>query len=167
TAEPNGYCGGWERGPRAGSGRISGCTGISAARGDGDRSRVRGRPLVYDAERGRSAAAHGSARPVRGLTSATERRRPTTLSQLLALGSRLDGALSHQREDRAEWGRWHLPARARPGGRCPRRQLAARKLRSAVRRAAGGAAQRGHRGDACAGDAARAGGDAVNAAALL
>ena len=78
----------WQRGARAGSGRASGCTGISAARGDGDRSGVRGRPLADDAERGRSAAASGSARPVRGRASSTDRRRPAALSQLLALGSR-------------------------------------------------------------------------------
>src|ERR1700756_2189439 len=47
----------------------------------------------------------------------------------------------------------NLPARACPGGRCSRRQLAARKLHSAVRRAASGAAQRGNRGDARGGDA--------------
>src|SRR2546426_6777561 len=50
--------------------------------------------------------------------------------------SRLDGALSNQCEDRAEWGGWNLPAGACPGGRCSRRQLAARKLHSAGRRAA-------------------------------
>ena len=103
----------------------------------------------------------GSARPVRGLASSTDRRRPAALSQLFALGSSLDGALSDQREDRAEWGSRNLPAGACPGGRCSRRQLAARKLHSAVRRAAGGAAQRGNRRDAGSGDAARAGGGAA------
>jgi hypothetical protein len=43
-------------------------------------------------------------RPVRRLASSTARRRPATFSQLLALRSRLDRALSNQREDRAEWG---------------------------------------------------------------
>ena len=62
----------WQRGARAGSSCASGCTRISAARGDGDRSGVRGRPLADDAEPGRSAAANGSARPVRGLASSTE-----------------------------------------------------------------------------------------------
>ena len=156
-----------QRGARAGSGCASGCTRISAARGDGDRSRVRGRPLADDAEPGRSAAANGSARPVRGPASSTDRRRPATLSQLFALGSPLDGALSNQREDRAEWGGWNLPAGACPGGRCSRRQLAARKLHSAVRRAAGGAAQRGNRGDARSGDAARAGGGPLDTAGLV
>ena len=75
-----------QRGARAGSGCASGCTGISAARGDGDRSGVRGRPLADDAEPGRSAAADGAARPVRGLASSTDRRRPAALSQLLAFG---------------------------------------------------------------------------------
>ena len=75
-------------GARAGSGRASGRTRISAACGDGDRSGVRGRPLADDAEPGRSAAANGDARPVRGRASSTGRRRPAALSQLLALGSR-------------------------------------------------------------------------------
>ena len=96
-----------------------------------------------------------------------DRRRPAALSQLLALGSPLDGALSNQREDRAEWGGRNLPAGACPGGRCSRRQLAARKLHSAVRRAAGGAAQRGNRGDACSGDAVRAGGGPLDTAGLV
>ena len=109
----------------------------------------------------------GSARPVRGLASSTDRRRPAALSQLLAFGSPLDGALSNQREDRAEWGGRNLPAGACPGGRCSRRQLAARKLHSAVRRAAGGAAQRGNRGDACSGDAVRAGGGPLDTAGLV
>ena len=120
--------------------------------------RVRGRPLADDAEPGWSAAANGSAWPIRGLASSADRRRPATLSQLLAIGPPLDGALSHQREDRAERGGWNLPAGPCSGGRCSRRQLAARKFHSAVRRAAGGAAQRGNRGDAGSGDAARAGG---------
>ncbi len=88
AAEPNDCRGEWQRGARAGSSCASGCTRISAARGDGDRSGVRGRPLADDAERGRSAAANGSARPVRGLASSTDRRRPAAFSQLLALGSR-------------------------------------------------------------------------------
>ncbi len=148
----------WKRRARAGSGCASDCTWISAARGDGDRSRIRGRPLADDAERGRSAAASGSAGPVRGPASSTERRRPAALSQLLALGSALDGALPNQREDRAGRGGRDLPQGQCPGGRRPRRQLAARKLRPGIRRATGGAAQRGNRGDARAGDAARAGG---------
>ena len=41
TAEPNDRRGEWERGTRAGSSRASGRARISAARGDGDRSRVR------------------------------------------------------------------------------------------------------------------------------
>src|SRR5207245_2051098 len=76
-----------------------GCTWRSAARGGGDRSGIRGRPLPDDAEPGRSAAANGSARPVRRFASSTDRRRRATLSQLLAFGSRLDGALSNQCED--------------------------------------------------------------------
>ena len=90
-----------------------------------------------------------------------------TVSQLLALGRPLDRALSHQREARAERGRWNVPARPRAGGRCARRQLAARKLHSAVRRAPRGAAQRGDRGDAGAGDAARAGGGPLDPAGLV
>ena len=136
----------------------SGCTRLSAARGHGDQSRVRGRHLADDAERGRSAAANCSARPVCGRASSADPRRAATISQLLALGSALDGALSNQREDRAGWSGWNLSAGACPGGQCARRQFAARKLHSAVRTAAGGAAQRGDRGDARSGDAARAGG---------
>ena len=142
--------------------------GFRPARGDGDRSGVRGRPLADDAEPGRSAAAE-TALPgqyvVLRLPPATGR--PAALSQLLALGSSLDGALSNQREDRAEWGGRNLPAGACPGGRCSRRQFAARKLHSAVRRAAGGAAQRGNRGDACSGDAVRAGGGPLDTAGLV
>ena len=74
----------WQRRTRAGSGGASGCAGISLARGDGDRSRVRRRPVADDAEPRRSAAARGSAGPVRGLASsanahgpaAPKRRRP-------------------------------------------------------------------------------------------
>ena len=115
----------------------------------------------------RSAAGRGSARPVRGRASSTDGRRPGAVSQLLALGRPIDGALSNQREDRAEWSGWNLPPRACPGRRRARRQRAARKLHSAVRRAAGGAAQRGHRGDACAGDAVRAGGGPLDTTGLL
>src|SRR5260370_39042024 len=42
-----------------------------------------------------------------------------------------------------------------------------RELHSAVRRAARGAAQRGNRGDACSGDAARAGGGSLDTAGPL
>ena len=62
----------WKCRARAGSRRASGRAGISAARGDGDRSGVRGRPLGDDAKPGRPAAAGGSARPVRRLASSTE-----------------------------------------------------------------------------------------------
>ena len=61
----------------------------------------------------------------------------------------------------------NLPARARAGGRCSRRQLAARKLHPAVGRAAGGAAQRRNRRDAGSGDAPRTGGGALDAAGLV
>ena len=71
AAEPIDRRGERQRGARAGSRRASGGTRISAARGDGDRSGVRGRPLADDAKSGRSAAANGSARPVRGLASST------------------------------------------------------------------------------------------------
>src|SRR5260370_41111237 len=87
------------------------------------------------------------------------RRRPATLSELLALGSPLGGALSDQREGRAEWGGWKLPAGACPGGRCSRGRLAARKLPSAVRKAARGVAQSERRRDAGPGAALRAGGE--------
>ena len=129
--------------------------------------RVCGRHLADDAERGRSAAANCAAGPVRGRASSAEPRRAATISQLLALGSALDGALSNQREDRDGWCGWDLSAGACPGGRCSRRQFAARKLRSAVRTAAGGAAQRGDRGDACSGDPARAGGGPLDTAGLV
>jgi len=89
----------------------------SAARSGGDRSRVRGRPLADNAERGRSTVANASARPIRGLTSSTGWERPATFSLLLAFGRALGGALSNQREDRAEWDRWNVPARP-----CPRRR---------------------------------------------
>ena len=136
TAEPH------ERqcGTLAGCGCTSDCARISAACGGSDRSGVRGRPLDYDAEPGHSAAANSDTRPVRGPASATRRQRPAALSQLLTLGSPLVGALSNQREDRTEWGGRNLLAGARAGGRYARRQRPARKLHSAVRRAAGRAA---------------------------
>ena len=167
AAEPGDRRGEWERGARAGGSRASGRARISAARGDGDRSRVRGRPLADAAERGRTAAAGGSARPVRGHASSADRRRAATVSQLLALGRPLDRALSNQREARAERGRRNVPARPRAGGRCARRQRAARKLHSADRRAPGGAAQRRDRRDARAGDAACAGGGPLDPAGLV
>ena len=102
-----------------------------------------------------------SAGPVRGPAPSAAAGWHAALSQLLALGSRLDGALSNQREDRAERCGRNLPAGSCPSGRCSRRQLAARKLHPAARRAAGGAAQRRNRGDACSGDAPRAGGGRV------
>src|SRR5258708_27874273 len=108
TAEPIDWRGEWERGARAATRCASGCTRLLAARGHGDQSRVRGRHLADDAERGQSAAANRSARPVRGRASSAAPRRPATISPLLALGSPLDGALSNQREDRAEWGGWNL-----------------------------------------------------------
>jgi MOSC domain-containing protein YiiM len=61
----------------------------------------------------------------------------------------------------------NLPAGACAGGRCSRRQLAARKLHSAVGRAAGGAAQRGNRGNAGSGYPACAGGDTLDTAGLV
>ncbi len=82
-------------------------------------------------------------------------------------GPPLDGALSNQREDRAEWGGWSLPAGACPAGRYSRRQLSARKFHSAVRRAAGGAAQRANRVDACSGDAVHAGGGTLDKGRLV
>src|SRR5205823_806763 len=124
-------------------------------------------PVADDAEPRRSAAGRGSARPVRGRASSTDGRRPATVSLLLALWSPIDGALSNQREDRAEWGGWNLPPRACLGRRRARRQRTARKLHSAVRRAAGGTAQRGHRGDACAGDAVRPGGGPLDTTGLV
>ena len=125
------------------------------------------RPLADDAEPGQFSAAKGFAGPVRGLASSACRGQPAIFSQLLALESRLDGGLSNQRKDRAGWRRWNLPAGARQGGRCSRRRLAARKLRFGIRRAAGGAAQRGNRGDTRSGDAARAGGGALDTAGLM
>ena len=49
AAEPNDWRGEWQCGARAGSRRASGCAGISTARGGGDRSGVRRRPLAVDA----------------------------------------------------------------------------------------------------------------------
>src|SRR5262249_49338288 len=49
TAEPNDCRRKWQRGARAGSSRPSGCTRISAPRGGGDQSGVRGRPVADDA----------------------------------------------------------------------------------------------------------------------
>ena len=46
-----------------------------------------------------------------------DRRRPAAVSQLLAFGAALDGALSNQREDRAERRGWNLSAGACAGGR--------------------------------------------------
>jgi len=103
----------------------------------------------------------------RRLASSTNRRRPAALSQLLALGSPLNGAVSNQREARAEWRGWNLPEGAYPRGRYSRRQLAARKLHSAVRRAASRAAQRGHRCNACSGDAVRTGGRPLETASPM
>src|SRR5262249_46308202 len=140
---------------------------ISAARGGNDRSGVRGRPFPLDAASGRSAAATGSARSVHSLATWTNRRRPTALSQLLALGSPLDEALSDQRENRAEWSGWNLPAGACPGGRYSRRQLAAWKLHPAIQGAARGVAQRRDRSDACPGNAVRAGGGQLDTAGLV
>ena len=132
-----------KRGARAGGGGASGCAGISFARGDGDRSRVGRRPVADAAEPRRSAAARGAPGPIRGpASSANARRRgrlrrsagaQAALSQLLAFGSPLDAALSHQREDRAGQRGWNLPARACPSRRCARRQRAARQLHSAIR----------------------------------
>src|SRR5438132_380440 len=88
-------------------------------------------------------------------------------SQLLALGPALDGTLSNQREDRAEFCGWNLPARACPGGRYSRRQLAAGELHSAVRRAGFGAAQCRNRRYASSGDAAHAGGGSLDTTSLV
>ena len=134
AAEPIGRRGRRQRGARAGSRRASGCARISAARGDGDRSGVRGRPVADDAERGRPAAAR---RPCPASTwscafSASAGGPPLFRSYSLS-GPLSTRALSDQREDRAEWGGRNLPAGACPGRRCSRRQLAARKLHSAVR----------------------------------
>ena len=49
AAESDDWRGKRQRGARAGSSGASGCAGISAARGGGDRSGVRGRPLFVDA----------------------------------------------------------------------------------------------------------------------
>ncbi len=76
-------------------------------------------------------------------------------AQLLAVGRAGRARLPDQRQAR---GRGQpLPARARPARRCARRGGAARQLRPAPRHAAGRADQRRGRGDARAGDAARAG----------
>src|SRR5437879_3655915 len=88
-------------------------------------------------------------------------------AQLLALGPALDGTLSNQREDRAEFCGWNLPARACPGGRYSRRQLAAGELHSAVRRAGFGAAQCRNRRYASSGDAAHAGGGSLDTTSLV
>src|SRR5262249_8631794 len=98
TAQQNDRRGKWKRGTRAGRSCAYGCARISAGGGDGNQQRARGRPLADDAKPGRSAAASGSARTIRGLASSADRRRPSTFSELFALKSPLDGALSNQRE---------------------------------------------------------------------
>src|SRR5262245_55980619 len=166
TAEPDECLRQRERGARAGSSRASGSARIPRALGDGDQSRVRRRPLADNEESGQSVADNGSAGAVRGLASSADAGSPATLSQLLALGQPLDGALSNQREDRTEWGGRHLPAGPCSGGRCSRRQFAAWKLHSAVGREACRAAKRGNRGDARSGNAACTGGFRLYTAGL-
>ena len=162
-----------KRGPRASGGCASGCTGISFARGDGDRSRVRRRPVADDAQPRRSAAARGSAGPIRGRASSanTGGRRSAEPAPLFRSYS-LSGPESTERyrisvkiEPNGAAGTYLR--RACPSRRCARRQRAARQLHSAIRRAAGGAAQRGNRGDAGAGDAARAGGGPLDTTGLV
>ena len=96
--------------------------------------------------------------PVHRPSASAGRRRGAGFSQLLALGSSFGRALSNQREDRAERCGGNVAAGSCASWRCSRRQFPSRQLHSASRRAAGGAAQRGHRGDTGAGDAPRAGG---------
>ena len=72
-----------------------------------------------------------------------------------------------QRENRVERRSWNLPPGACPFGRCSRRELAAWKLHSARRRVAGGAAQRGDRGNSCSGYAACAGGGPLHTRDLV
>src|SRR5438094_98882 len=114
--------------------------------------------MSWDCRSQRQRRLTGSARSVHSLATWTNRRRPTALSQLLALGSPLDEALSDQRENRAEWSGWNLPAGACSGGRYSRGQLAAWKLHPAIQGAARCVAQRRDRSDACPGNAVRAGG---------
>ena len=94
AAQPDDRRAKWKRGPGASGGCASGCTGIPAARGGGDRSGIRGRPLTDDGEPGRSAAGNGPARPVRGLASSSDCRRSAAFSQLFALGP--DSAKSYR-----------------------------------------------------------------------
>ena len=75
------------------------------------------RPFPDDAERGRSAAQSSSAGPVCGITTPTKQGKPAAVTQLFSFGARLDRKLSDQREDRAEWGGWHLAKRQRQGSR--------------------------------------------------
>src|SRR5215472_16568395 len=76
----------WKRGPRTRSSRTSGRARISTPGRNGDRSRIRGRPVADDAEPGRPAAANGPARAVCGPASAPGRR-GAVFSQLFALQS--------------------------------------------------------------------------------
>ena len=121
--------------------------------------RVRGRPLADDAEPRWSAVERGSARPVRGRASSDRRPAAPPLFRSYSLSgppSTDRYRISVKIEPNGAAGTYLRDAC--PGRRRARRQRAARKLHPAVRRAAGGAAQRGHRRDACAGDAVRAGG---------
>jgi MOSC domain-containing protein YiiM len=77
-----------------------------------------GRPLTDPAESGWPASAGRSAGAIRGPAASAEHRSLALFSQLFALRSRLGRALSNKRENRAEWRRWNLPARACPRGRC-------------------------------------------------
>jgi MOSC domain-containing protein YiiM len=78
----------------------------------------------------------------------------------------LSGPLSSEHY-RAERDGWHLAAGPCPRRRYDRRQFAARQFYLAVGRTAGGAAQRRHRGDACSGDAACAGGRPLDKPGLV
>ena len=76
---------------------------------DSDRAGVGGCPLAVDAaDRRRSAAARRLCRASTSSCVSGPTGGPPALSQLLALGSGLDGALSDQREARAERRGWNL-----------------------------------------------------------
>src|SRR5262245_6822457 len=67
----------WERWAHARGRRVPGCTGISAARGGGHGSRVRGRRVAHAAEYRWAAAECRAAWPVRGPAPSTHRRQAT------------------------------------------------------------------------------------------
>ena len=157
-----------QRGSCAGSGGADGNARVSAAAGLADRSRERRRDLVVARADGRHV---GSRRRSPG-QFVVLRLRPRPDGPLLFRSYSLSGPLSDERyrvsvkvEPNGAAG--SVPEQPRSRGRRPRRQRAARQLRLAAGRRAGGAAQRGNRRDARAGHAARPGGERFGAGGLV